>query len=342
MTFGNPDSTTPRKVRGNDSGRREKRRSRSYTAAVTPNNVQIERLKELAAGLSITKTTGLMPKEEPRTNASADKVEKDCNGGDGRKSTKESQNHTPSHTEGTLDITQSPSTDRDMQHMAVDTTGNIQMLPPVVTHGELGMKVEVKGLKVMKDLASSNVNQNLISTAMTVSSREHILESSNSMINPQMRRKAEKSPYFMSQSSTTTDERLNRTMPRTRSGESKSNPSSPKKVSIVSLGETQLVRPKIRLRRRRHSEGRQLGSGRLSRGWSPPQTIEPLVGSPLHTPRRPSQSATVRGGSRMSEVKGDEGQANEFESVRSSMTSPGLMINVDVNEFLRDIDTDNP
>ena len=88
---------------------------------------------------------------------------------------------------------------------------------------------------------------------------------------------------------------------------------------------------------------------RLSQGWSPPQleTIEPIVGSPLHTPRKQSQTTgATAGDSRQAASRGtlrEQGSMLELEALRSQMTSPGMFISVDVNEFLRDIDADiNP
>ena len=38
----------------------------------------------------------------------------------------------------------------------------------------------------------------------------------------------------------------------------------------------------------------------------------------------------------------NEEQGSKIEAVRSLMTSPGLMVTVDVNEFLKDTEADDP
>ena len=76
------------------------------------------------------------------------------------------------------------------------------------------------------------------------------------------------------------------------------------------------------------------------------ETIEPIVGSPLHTPRkRSTQTMTVPGNSHAAvggSGIGGKGSILDLEAIRSHMTSPGMFISIDVNEFLQDIDTNDP
>lgn len=78
----------------------------------------------------------------------------------------------------------------------------------------------------------------------------------------------------------------------------------------------------------RHKSRRQpSGKGRLSQGWSPPQPIGPLKGSPIHTLPRGAGEASGGGG--------DKGGAKVLPtSEQTAVFSASMVISVNVNEFL--------
>ena len=310
-----------------------------------PRNVTIDQMRELTANLSITKQTGLMPEEVTATNTTTTEPRKTAHtvGSNTDRQTTASQNSTSQ-----LDAKgaqKSTNSEHDLE--TVDTpTGKIQILPPVVRQGELGMKIEVKRLRTFSDSVIAETAR--LSAHQAVDEKQQTTTVANSRVIkrlPKLQEKEKKEAQTSSHVSSQSPEMKERLQddPSNRTLHVTTSSSSLRKVSIVSLGETpsksqQTDRHWQYRRKRRHSEGKQVGSSRLSQGWSPPQleTIEPIVGSPLHTPRKRSQttgdSQAVRG----------QGSVLDLEALRSQMTSPGMFISVDVNEFLQDIDADNP
>lgn len=104
------------------------------------------------------------------------------------------------------------------------------------------------------------------------------------------------------------------------SGGVASSSSGSSHLTIVSLGDSkrvpgQMATPRTKL----HSSVK----GRLSQGWSPPQPIQPLKGSPLH--RRV-------GGASISE---------EGLKVKPGSPTPSMVIDINVNEFLTENNDDD-
>lgn len=116
---------------------------------------------------------------------------------------------------------------------------------------------------------------------------------------------------------------------------------SPPHVGVICLGEGDVT---TTTRTGGHRSRQQLsGKARLSHGWSPPQPIQPLQGSPIHTtpPRGVGGGASIRGREK------PEGKGKEVVVVtRGDMTAPApsptpsMMISVNVNEFLSRTDND--
>ena len=345
---------------GGGAGKGAKVKRRSYSAVLQHDNVPVGRLKELASNLSVSQQTGLIPEGKSLIGGRTTNLIKTGNNGSRNQKLTDTTpiaTEVPHRTEGAQKFS---DVQEDLQ--ATDTTADadaskIQILPPVVRFGELGMRVEVTRLRAAK---SSGIRNSVNSRkSSTTTSTVELKEQNRTMnevlpsIGHREKNETDNSRYLLSQNQATrtetSEERCDqKDKANSHDTLSRSTPTSPVKVSIVSLGETPGIRPESqqsgrhqqRRRRRRHSEGRQLGVGRLSQGWSPPRDIEALVGSPLHTPRRQSRSTTPRGGrSHVTKASTNEEQSiNELDTRRSLMTSPGLMINIDVNEFLRDAD----
>ena len=331
----------PRSTGHNDIIARKgvKLRERSRSATM-PNNMPVDLLKELTANLSVTQQTALLPEEESMTTASTGGTDSiKTSGNDNNQMRADTPQHNTSpHTDRAQNLSSSKETDCEMQTSEVPV-GQIRVLPPVIRQGQLAMKVEVRRLKATKGANASDLNQK---THPSVDAREQNIEANGKVEKglPHVLSAMERhSPKPLAVKSESKEGNNGQQRPITHQDvSSRSSPSSPVKVSIVSLGEAPTVRPRSQLqrrRKRRHSDGRPPGSGRLSQGWSPPQAIEPLVGSPLHTPRKWSQDKGRRD-------LANESNEKEFEARRSLMTSPGLMINVDVNEFLKDTEADDP
>ena len=320
-----------------------------------PRNVTVDQMRELTANLSITKQTGLIPEEVTATNTTTTESRKTAHtvsSNTDRQTTAASQNSTSQ-----LDAKgaqKSTNSEHDLE-IVDPPTGKIQILPPVVRQGELGMKIEVKRLRTLSD----SVIAETASANLTVNDHEKVKQQTETVAVansraikrlPKLQEKEKKQAETSSHVSQSPEmkERL-KDDPSDHRLHVTTSSSSLRKVSIVSLGETpsksqQTDRHWQHRRKRRHSEGKQVGNGRLSQGWSPPQleTIEPIVGSPLHTPRKQTTAAQGHSHAVGSTGTGVQGSLLDLEALRSQMTSPGMFISVDVNEFLQDIDTDNP
>lgn len=345
-------------------GKKAKIRQRSYSAML-PHNVTVDQMEELTANLSITKQTGLIPEEGTSTTDATSESRRMAH--TIKQSTNTDKKHPQTdtsrdqHNNSQLDAKGAQISINSAEYDLETEDGKFQILPPVVRQGELGMKIEVKRLRTFNNSVVSETT----STDVAADKKQEPETTVGAAIDsrtvkrlPRLQEKkkeqAEASSHFSSQSPEMANERLkdgpsNRTLYDTTSS------SSLRKVSIVSLGETPPLksqqtrqRHQQHRRKRRHSssEGKPVGSlSRLSQGWSPPQleTMEPIVGSPLHTPRR--RSKTAGAGDSLYAVRGPrepEGSAADLEALRSQMTSPGMFISVDVNEFLQDIEAENP
>ena len=347
--LGNPGPASGDNGRNESLGKRDKVRKRSYSAAVLPHNVSVDQMRELTANLSITNQTGLIPEEGTMTNTPTESIETTkANSHTGKNQTQLTTSQNNTFQLDTKGGQKSSNQDHDVQ--TLDTlTDKIQVLPPVVRQGELGMKVEVKRLRTHRDSSSLETSN----ATLIVDDKQQTGTVANSRgakrlpkLQEKEKKQAEKLSHVSSQSPETKQKPNDDPTAQTLC-DTASSPSL-RKVSIVSLGETpsksqQTDRHRKR-RKRRHSEGRQVvGGGRLSQGWSSPQlgTIEPVVGSPLHTPRKQSRSQTAQQGNSHAvhggTGTGEQGSLLDVEAIRSQMTSPGMFISVDVNEFLQDI-----
>ena len=345
-------------------GKKAKIRQRSYSAML-PHNVTVDQMKELTANLSITKQTGLIPEEGTSTTDATSESRRTAHTID--RSTNTDKKHPQTdisrdqHNNSQLDAKGAQKLINSAEYDLETVDGKVQILPPVVRQGELGMKIEVKRLRTFNNSVISETTSTDVAADKKQEPGTIVVAAIDSRTVKRLPRlqetkkeQAETSSHFSSQSPET-NERL-RDGPSDRALHDTTSSSSPRKVSIVSLGETPpssksqqtRQRQQQHRRKRRHSssEGKLVGSlSRLSQGWSPPQleTIEPIVGSPLHTPRR--RSKTAGAGDSVYAVRGPrqpEGSAADLEALRSQMTSPGMFISVDVNEFLQDIEAENP
>ena len=345
--------------------RRVKLKRRSYSAML-PRNMSSNQIMELMSNLSITQQTGLAPVEEDLTmRTGADHtVAGTVISHDNKNQTlsKATQSNSFYSTQGVQNLSSYSDTTDHLysQTTAAGSTDKIRILPPVVRHGELGMKVEVKGLKTIGGSGTSDMIQTSSKTTATVDHREQCtVDGTEEKMLPQIQAREQKlmenSSHISTQAPTmkegVSEEDNSQQKPiihTPHDTSSRSNPSSPRRINIVSLGEVQTAKSRSKQtaahqqkRRRRHSEGRQLSSGRLSQGWSSPKAIEPLIGSPLHTPRKQSHAKRLNKRS-IDGMTVNEEQGSKIEAIRSLMTSPGLMITVDVNEFLKDTEADDP
>ena len=186
----------------------------------------------------------------------------------------------------------------------------------VVRHAELGIKVEVKGLKKASEPQDC--------PALGLPKLPPITDSS-----PQ------KSP-----SNSSMEEHPPSIQPVSEASPSQDiTEGSPRRISIVSLGEAEVddkSRNKGYKRKRHLSSGSQ--SARLSLGWSPPQPIEPLKGSSLPVPTIDSKSSGKRLQARTNEYtpshqEGGEGSYQLTHGEPERVMSPN-MLSVNVSEVL--------
>ena len=163
---------------------------------------------------------------------------------------------------------------------------------PVVKYdGELGMKVEVRGVHQAEQYTTNSTElsprrQKLPPIAKTPSP-----------IKP-------KSSYKQSSSSPTTT-----ITPR------RPSTTEPIRVSIVSVGEVVITEEQTRTRQHKRKN-----SARLSHGWSPPSTVEPITGS------------AMIGTSRQHSARSREGSVREEDTPINPSNS--MLIKVNVNEYL--------
>lgn len=357
-----PTSGDPHDTDGGQ-GKKAKVRNRSYSAML-PRNATVDQMRELTANMSITKQTALIPEGGTATNTTSEPI-KTAHTIDSSTDKKKTAQTSATSQNSTSQLDSKEAQRSANSELDVDTvhtlTGNtVQILPPVVRQGELGMKIEVKRLRKFSD---SVISETTGSAGVPADDEKQKSRTVAAAVNsrtvkrlPKLQEKEKKQAETLHHISPEMKARL-KDGPPDQTLDVTTSSSSLRKVSIVSLGETppksqqtDVMSHQQHRRKRRHSEGKLVGSGtRLSQGWSPPQleTIEPIVGSPLHTPRKQSQTTgATAGDSRQAASRGtqrEQGSMLELEALRSQMTSPGMFISVDVNEFLRDIDADiNP
>ena len=231
------------------------------------------------------------------------------------------------------------------------------VLPPVVQHGELGMKIEVKGLRGTLDASNDGPSPNT-PKRVTESYEPPKFSTKLPPITNSPSIMEQKSPNPSSNTyspiSSTTSAPSNDTQPAVSLASNETSQEkqtinhiatrneSPK-VTIVSIGEAEAVdevqRGNKPHKRKRHPSGNQ--TGRLSLGWSSPKPIELLKGNSLPTPSSDARAFTHPSShSSRSKfmAKGTAGQSIEAETETERVMSPN-MISVDVNEFLLDVET---
>ena len=266
------------------------------------------------------------------------------------------------------ELNPSPSTtdqDKDTKH-----------LPPVVQHGDHGMRVEFKGLRQPHEPAQSKdpskaspTRKNLppITKTPTQSPRQtiqitSITQSPRQATNTTARTQSPRQTSNVLTKATTpkqtrdstehpntsqsshlllqkgvetaktqrTGQSTDTNAPSTVANESIKPGYSPMHISIVTVAEGKRVGEPTRTRQRRRTS-----SGRLSHGWSPPQTVEPLTGSAVSRTSRLSNSPSPKRKSEKKEIdtepKKDTGSSDRYTNPTNSM-----LIEVNVNDFLED------
>ena len=263
--------------------------------------------------------------------------------------------------------------------LATDQEEDTKHLPPVVQHGEHGMRVEFKGLRQphepyqSKDSSkvsptrknnlppiaktptqsprqtiqitsiSQSPRQATNNTTKTQSPRGQTTNAHTKATTPKQTAKDITEHPNANQSLHSKDELLQRsseTAKTERTGPSDTNAPctnesnragySPMHVSIVTVAEGKTVGEPTRTRQRKRTS-----SGRLSLGWSPPQTVEPLTGSAVSRAGRLSNSPCPKG---ESEKKGMDPEPTEGRVSSDKYMNPSnsMLIEVNVNDFLED------
>ncbi len=196
------------------------------------------------------------------------------------------QNSPRDHNEHSTAGVQSPSTPVVLKPLP--------RAPVLKYDGELGIKVEVRGVHQAEQYTMNSKD------ATELSPRRQKLPpiaKTPSPIKP-------KSSYKQSSSSPTTT-----ITPR------RPSTTEPIRVSIVSVGEVVITEEQTRTRQHKRKN-----SARLSHGWSPPSTVEPITGS------------AMIGTSRQHSARSREGGAGEEDTPINPSNS--MLIKVNVNEYL--------
>ena len=300
-------------------------RKRSYSA-VLPRNLSDDTLRQL---LYISRHTGLVPQasEVPSPGSSA--------AGKGSGSDKH--------------------TDSNSRH-------RVKPLPPMMAYGELGMKIELKGLKEYSppktsprdDAVETSKLASVSKPAPKVSKPEvskpaSKVDKADSELSPQVSKlspQVSKLPPItksegggeetdviaiqVTKSSCPSDPKRNDITSTPLCDPDPPSPSTPEvtpggtqiKVSIVSLGDTREVAGRVATSHR--AKRHPSGKGRLSQGWSPPRPIEALKGNTLRAPRRKEGVESV-----------EEGRGKGEDELRRVVSpTPSMSIDVNINEFL--------
>lgn len=216
--------------------------------------------------------------------------------------------------------------------------GVTQFLPPV-----MGLKVEVKGLVTAEPSVPSKAsNSPLASSNPSSGQGSPRTPKLPPLITSQLSSPPQKQPSGTSSGtslkSSTSPNRKAGVSPvhkteETREGGEGGGPQkekSPRKISIVSLGESESGPRSRSSWKRRHSSGNQ--SARLSLGWSTPQTItEPLKGSSMLHPK------TTPTGRKTTDNNKRDAVQNDFNdtTIPERALSPN-MLNVNVSQVLID------
>ena len=225
------------------------------------------------------------------------------------------------------------------------------LLPPVIQDNGVGMKIEVKGLRRMsEDSPSPNSPRQLsepqespeASTKLppiTAPPSATKQESSSSKPDTQNQECSANSATLSSndtQSSVTTPN-----TGTTKKVHAANTSKGPRKVTIVSIGEAEVVDERQKGSKshkpKRHSSSSQ--TGRLSLGWSPTKPIEPLKGNSLPVPHSDTRTwtySTSKSSARPKNEGEGGGQCGAEGSEMERVLSPNNMLSVDVSEFLSD------
>ena len=225
------------------------------------------------------------------------------------------------------------------------------LLPPVIQDNGVGMKIEVKGLRRMsEDSPSPNSPRQLTvpqespetSTKLppiTAPPSATKQESSSSKPDTQNQECSANSATLSSN-----DTQPSVTTPNTgttKKVHAANTSKGPRKVTIVSIGEAEVVDERQKGSKshkpKRHSSSSQ--TGRLSLGWSPTRPIEPLKGNSLPVPHSDTRTwnySTNKSSARPKNEGEGGGQCGAEGSEMERVLSPNNMLSVDVSEFLSD------
>ncbi len=185
----------------------------------------------------------------------------------------------------------------------------IKPLPPVVKYGELSMKVEVKGLREAEQ--SKKTHSTKISPKRKNLPPIHKTPSPINQVPPPVSSNKSFSPRSSTPSGTSSPQRP-------------VNDVEPIRVSIVSVGEGVATGGGEHPQWQQH---KRKSSGRLSHGWSPPQTVQPITGSAVGTP----QTVQPITGSAVDSLSSRRGRATTPTNPNNSM-----LLVISPSEFLND------
>jgi len=223
------------------------------------------------------------------------------------------------------------------------------LLPPVIQDNGVGMKIEVKGLRRMsEDSPSPNSPRRL-------SEPQESPEASTKLppitAPPSATKQESSKPDTQNQECSANSATLssNDTQPSvttpntgtTKKVHAANTSKGPRKVTIVSIGEAEVVDERQKGSKshkpKRHSSSSQ--TGRLSLGWSPTRPIEPLKGNSLPVPHSDTRTwtySTSKSSARPKNEGEGGGQCGAEGSEMERVLSPNNMLSVDVSEFLSD------
>lgn len=223
------------------------------------------------------------------------------------------------------------------------------LLPPVIQDNGVGMKIEVKGLRRMsEDSPSPNSPRQL---AEPQESPEASTKLPPITAPPSATKQESSKPDTQNQecSANSATPSSNDTQPSvttpntgtTKKVHAANTSKGPRKVTIVSIGEAEVVDERQKGSKshkpKRHSSSSQ--TGRLSLGWSPTRPIESLKGNSLPVPHSDTRTwnySTSKSSARPKNEGEGGGQCGAEGSEMERVLSPNNMLSVDVSEFLSD------
>ena len=223
------------------------------------------------------------------------------------------------------------------------------LLPPVIQDNGVGMKIEVKGLRRMsEDSPSPNSPRQL---AEPQESPEASTKLPPITAPPSATKQESSKPDTQNQecSANSATPSSNDTQPSvttpntgtTKKVHAANTSKGPRKVTIVSIGEAEVVDERQKGSKshkpKRHSSSSQ--TGRLSLGWSPTRPIEPLKGNSLPVPHSDTRTwnySTSKSSARPKNEGEGGGQCGAEGNEMERVLSPNNMLSVDVSEFLSD------